>query len=458
MRSLVVVGFLASVLMTSSVSGNYDYAEVIEKSLLFYEAQRTGYLPPDNRIPWRGDSFVTDVGDDGEDLTGGYFSSEGFAKFQFPAASTMTFLAWGMYDSKEGYEKSGQWENALACLRWGMDYLIKTHPSPNVLYVQVGNGTENWNFWGRPEEWTGSNPRITLKATRDFPASEVAAEQAAAMSAAAMVFRDNGDREYANTLLTHAVQLYSFATRFRGHYNESFPEVAQFYNSWSGFADEFLWSAAWLFRATGKPFYRAQYNQWWTEFGLSWRPSQASWDLKLAQAQVLLARIDGSPQYVDAARTFCDWAANEAPKTPLGLFYAGDWGTNRYAANVVYVCLQAAQIGINAETYLEFADSQIGYMLGDTGRSFVVGFGNNPPVNPRHAASSCPDQPAPCDWNNYDTDEPNHQILFGALVGGPDRNDQYNDRRTEAQMNRVSIDYNSGFQSSVAELCALYCD
>lgn len=49
MKSLGVVGILATVLMASSVSGNYDYAEVIEKSLLFYEAQRTGYLPPTNR-------------------------------------------------------------------------------------------------------------------------------------------------------------------------------------------------------------------------------------------------------------------------------------------------------------------------------------------------------------------------------------------------------------------------
>lgn len=49
------------------------------------------------------------------------------------------------------------------------------------------------------------------------------------MAAAAMVFRENGDRQYANTLLTHAVQLYNFATTFRGHYNESFPEVVQHY-------------------------------------------------------------------------------------------------------------------------------------------------------------------------------------------------------------------------------------
>lgn len=109
--------------------------------------------------------------------------------------------------------------------------------------------------------------------------------------------------------------------------------------------------------------------------------------MKLAQAQVLLARIDGSEQYVNAARTFCDWAAADAPRTPLGLFFAGNWGTNRYSANVAYVCLQAAHLGFNSEAYRAFSETQIHYMLGDTGRSFVVGFGNNPPLNPRHSAS-----------------------------------------------------------------------
>lgn len=43
------------------------------KSILFYEAQRSGKLPDDNRIPWRGDSSLLDAGDNGEDLTGGWY-------------------------------------------------------------------------------------------------------------------------------------------------------------------------------------------------------------------------------------------------------------------------------------------------------------------------------------------------------------------------------------------------
>ena len=63
---------------TSSSSGStcsserYDYGEVLELSNLFYEAQRSGDLPTDNRVPWRGDSSLDDKGYGGEDLTGGY--------------------------------------------------------------------------------------------------------------------------------------------------------------------------------------------------------------------------------------------------------------------------------------------------------------------------------------------------------------------------------------------------
>ncbi len=53
--------------------GNYDYGKVIHASLLFYEAQRSGKLPADNRVKWRGDSMLDDKGENGEDLTGGYF-------------------------------------------------------------------------------------------------------------------------------------------------------------------------------------------------------------------------------------------------------------------------------------------------------------------------------------------------------------------------------------------------
>ncbi len=43
--------------ITSIIDGKYNYEGVLHASLLFYEAQRAGKLPANNRISWRGDSI-----------------------------------------------------------------------------------------------------------------------------------------------------------------------------------------------------------------------------------------------------------------------------------------------------------------------------------------------------------------------------------------------------------------
>lgn len=60
----------------SAVCTQHDYNQVLKLSLLFYEAQRSGKLPENNRIPWRGDSALLDQGINGEDLTGGYYDGK----------------------------------------------------------------------------------------------------------------------------------------------------------------------------------------------------------------------------------------------------------------------------------------------------------------------------------------------------------------------------------------------
>ena len=76
MCTRLVLGFVLAVNYTSSLAIGYDYDKVLHLSILFYEAQRSGHLPQDNRIPWRGDSALDDRGQNGEDLTGGYYDGE----------------------------------------------------------------------------------------------------------------------------------------------------------------------------------------------------------------------------------------------------------------------------------------------------------------------------------------------------------------------------------------------
>jgi len=58
--------------------------------------------------------------------------------------------------------------------------------------------------------------------------SDLAGETAAALAAASIVFKDT-DPNYANTLLTHAKQLFDFANNYRGKYSDSITAAQGYY-------------------------------------------------------------------------------------------------------------------------------------------------------------------------------------------------------------------------------------
>lgn len=74
------------------------------------------------------------------------------------------------------------------------------------------------------------------------------------------------------------------------------------------------------------------------------------------------------------------------------------------------LCIQAADLGLMTTEIRNFVRGQLGYALGDTGRSFVVGFGTNPPQQPHHRGASCPDTPATCGQAELENPGPNPQV------------------------------------------------
>lgn len=56
--------FAFTVLCCSSlihnIAASSDYGTALTKCLLFYESQRAGKLPPNQRVQWRGDSSLKD--------------------------------------------------------------------------------------------------------------------------------------------------------------------------------------------------------------------------------------------------------------------------------------------------------------------------------------------------------------------------------------------------------------
>ena len=155
-----------------------------------------------------------------------YFLAGDYVKFGLPMASAMTVLAYGGITYEDGYKTAGQYEYLQEAVRWGTDYLIKAHVSPDEFYCQVGNGDIDHAYPGRPETMTVNRPAYLLSPAK--PGSDCAGESAASLASAAVLFKDT-DPVYSATLIQHAKELFTFADKYRGLYSDSIPDASKFY-------------------------------------------------------------------------------------------------------------------------------------------------------------------------------------------------------------------------------------
>ncbi len=438
------------------LDGSFNYGSALQKAVLFYDAQRSGSLTPDNRVSWRGDSGLDDGADVGVDLTGGWYDAGDHVKFGFPMAATATLLAWSVLEYEAGYDAVDQLPHILDNLRWVNDYFVRAHTAPDELWGQVGQGSVDHAWWGPAEVMMMNRPSYKIDAS--CPGSDLAGETAAALAAAALVFEPS-DPAYAAVLLDHAVELYDFADQHRGEYSDCITDAQAFYNSWSGYQDELVWGAAWLYAATGDPAYLSKAETEFQQLGadIGWTHA---WDDKTYGSYVLLAMLTGDPLYEERAENWLNyWTVGQwgqsVTYTPGGLAWLDTWGSLRYASNTAFLAFvygdhleDTGGDPVLVDRYHDFAVSQIDYALGDNpqGRSYVVGYGDNPPTEPHHRTahgSWCDDIQVPADTRH---------VLYGALVGGPDANDDYVDDRTDYVMNEVATDYNAGFTGALARL------
>ncbi|XP_051136984.1 endoglucanase 20-like [Andrographis paniculata] len=459
----------------ASAPAGGDYREALGKAILFFEGQRAGKLPANQRAKWRGDSALSDGSPEKVNLAGGYYDAGDNVKFGWPMAFTTSLLSWAAVEYGAGVQAAGEMENLRAAIQWGTDFLINAHASPTTLYTQVGDGNKDHECWERPEDM--DTDRTLYKVTEASPGSEPAADAAAALAAASMVFKQ-GDAKYSQTLLSHAKQLFEFADKHQGSYKSSCP----FYCSYSGFQDELLWAAAWLYKATGDNTYL---NYLSTNQGWSQSVSEFSWDNKFAGAQALLAKefLAGKQslsKYKQGADSFvCSLIPGSGSAsfktTPGGLLFFRDASNLQYTASASMVLLsyantlaaaradgvQCGSTKFPADKIRSFAQSQVDYILGNNPMkmSYMVGFGNKFPTQLHHRGSSIPSirsNPNKIGCNDgkswFSSQKPNPNIHVGAIVGGPDSNDRYPDSRSDYAHAEPTTYINAAFVGSVAAL------
>ncbi|XP_023636775.1 endoglucanase 19 isoform X2 [Capsella rubella] len=484
--TILVLVLLLLGLVQLAVSG-HDYKQALSKSILFFEAQRSGHLPPNQRVSWRSHSGLYDGKSSGVDLVGGYYDAGDNVKFGLPMAFTVTTMCWSIIEYGGQLQSNGELGHAMDAVKWGTDYFIKAHPEPNVLYGEVGDGKSDHYCWQRPEEMT--TDRRAYKIDRNNPGSDLAGETAAAMAAASIVFR-RSDPSYSAELLRHAHQLFEFADKYRGKYDSSITVAQKFYRSVSGYNDELLWAAAWLYQATNDKYYLDYLGKNGDSMGgTSWSISEFGWDVKYAGVQTLVAKVlmQGKAKehkavferYQEKAEQYmCSLlgkSTKNIKKTPGGLIFRQSWNNMQFVTSASFLAavysdylssskrdLRCSQGNVSPSKLLDFSKSQVDYILGDNPRatSYMVGYGNNYPRQVHHRGSSIVsfnvDQKfVTCrggyaTWYSRKGNDPN--VLTGALVGGPDAYDNFADQRDNYEQTEPATYNNAPFLGVLARL------
>ncbi|PKA66722.1 Endoglucanase 12 [Apostasia shenzhenica] len=466
-----------------------EYSKALHKALLFFNAQRSGKLPKNNGIPWRGNSGLSDgvnQTDLHHGLVGGYYDAGDNIKFHFPMAFSMSMLSWSVVEYSSKYKALGEYEHIRDIIKWGTDYLLLTFNSSaatiDKIYAQVGvarrgaTSPDDHYCWERPEDMDYPRPIIAVSSAPDL-----AAEVAAALASASIVFRD--DRAYSSRLLRGASAAYKFA-RNLGHrtpYSRGNPEIADFYNS-SGYWDEYMWSAAWMYLASGNGSYAA--------FGTDPRlPKNAnafrsvpdlsvlSWDNKLPAAMLLWTRLriflsPGYP-YEESLRGYFN-ATGLNMCAYLRQFNVFNW-TRGGMIELNHGRPQPLQYAVNAaflaSLYADYMDASSVpgwycgpfYFSSDLLRSFatsqmsyVVGYGQKYPRHVHHRGASTPHNGVKYSctggWKWRDAGAANPNTITGAMVGGPNRYDGFSDVRTNYNYTEPTLAGNAGLVTALVSL------
>ena len=92
------------------------------------------------------------------------------------------------------------------------------------------------------------------------------------------------------------MQLFEFGDKYRGKYDEeegSVGVVKSYYASVSGYMDELLWGALWLYKATDREEYLKYVITEAHSFGgIGWAISEFSWDVKYAGLQIIASKVN----------------------------------------------------------------------------------------------------------------------------------------------------------------------
>ncbi|XP_020209509.1 endoglucanase 8, partial [Cajanus cajan] len=331
--------------------------------------------------------------------------------------------------------------------------------------------------WERPEDMDTLRTSYVLSPTK--PGSELSAEIAAALAASSIAFT-NTDKSYSQLLINRAMQVFDFANKYRGSYNTSVGAGAcPFYCDYSGYMDELVWGAAWIYKATGNKFYqdfvKANIASLSGVFRFGWETKHAG--IYVLSSQWAIADPSSFNNFIPNADNFiCSLLPNSPTRSVTyskgGLLFREGSSNLQHTTAYSFLTIVYARYIHNAKktiacgnqvadsaTLINLAKSQVDYILGNNplGLSYMVGYGQKFPQKIHHRGSTLPSiavQPNHIGCHDakqyFETQNPNQNILVGALTGGPADNDSYEDSRYNVSQSEPTTYINAPFVGVLA--------
>ncbi|MBD5143612.1 MAG: hypothetical protein HDT22_08420 [Ruminococcus sp.] len=474
MKNRLIAGIMSAAMLTSMgastvtsvpvAAADNDYYEALALSLYFFDGNACGTDVDDNPLTWRGNchtydekaaiseaenfdssykSLVDPDGDGYVDVSGGYHDAGDHIKFNLTMGFAMSSLAMSEYLNPGVYEKAGAKDHLVALLKRNADYLMKTtflDDSGNVATIchVVADGGVDHSEWKSPEDQT--YPRKTYWLTKNANNSAVCGEMACALAGTAYVVKDS-DPAYASTCLKYAKALYEFGSNYKGNEGGG---LSSYYGTNPMCSDELALAQTWLWingeasKPTATP-NNGNYNGDYDYY-------LYSWDKVWQGYAAMMYKATGDSVF----KSELEFEYNNNKGLVEGTYNADGWGASRYNCAKQMVAYALANGDANS-SYAKGAKWQMDYILGNnsSNKSFLVGYGSAWPTKIHHRAAN------PGTGNPQDNTDAKY-TLYGALIGGPNANGEYEDNQNSYSCTEPALDYNGCFALACAALADLY--
>ena len=432
-----------------------NYYDALVKAVFFYDFQRAGYIPPDERrVCWRYHTFLMDQGENAEVLIGGWFDSKGTMKLNLQLSFTIQTLCLGIIYFKNEYENARIKNEIIQIIKPAVQYLLSAYVDDDNIYSHCGDINIDSQFWGRPEDYNGA--RQCYKVPNDKHPTDLYSSMSSAFSAASMVFKDS-DLSFSEKLKSKAESLFLLAMNSpKDSLKNVFPELSLNYDYSEGIYDE-LFEAGLMLDKTNQDITNRDANlHYYSTYNFD-TISGKSWNNRRLSINFLLFESTGDSYYLQVIENYIQSWIKAEKSSEFGLPQKSKLSNLHQFTMTMFHALILNKIFGNHVFYEDWVRDSMHFILGKNieEKSLIVGYSSNFMENIRHKASSCPSPPATC--NSLDetklANNPNHVI--GAIVNGIEEPGFISDSRSNFS-NGIRLISNAPISGILVRLFELY--